>query len=53
MAISILLPLLVCSVGVLVYALSSNGKVAEMGRMAYGCGLLVTLFELAGHVLRL
>jgi len=49
----ILIPLLACIVGVLVYALASNPKVQEMGRLAFGAGLLVTLWEVAGHVLRL
>lgn len=53
MSIAILLPLLVCIIGLLVYALAANPKVQELGRLAYGCGLLVTLFALAGHVLRL
>jgi len=41
------IPVLVAIVGMLVYALASNGKVAEMGRIAFGCGLLVTLLTLA------
>jgi len=49
----IIIPVLVCVVGVLVYALASNGKVQELGRIAYACGLLVTLWQLAGRVLRL
>ena len=32
--------LLVCVVGALAYALSSNPKIAELGRLAYACGLL-------------
>lgn len=50
MTLWIILPALVAVVGVLVYALASNAKVAEIGRLAYACGLLVTLFELATHV---
>jgi len=53
MSLSILLPLLVAIIGMLVYALSANAKVQELGRLAYGCGLLVTLFELATHVVHL
>jgi len=48
-----MIPVLVCVVGVLVYALASNGKVQELGRIAYAFGLLVTLWEVAGRVLRL
>ena len=42
-AVTIVIPLLVCLLGMLTYALASNGKVAEMGRLAFACGLLVTL----------
>ena len=44
----IYLPLLVAIVGVLAYALSTNGKVQEMGRIAFFCGLLVFLWYCAG-----
>ena len=42
----VLLPLLVAIVGVLMYALSANPKVAEMGRIMFFAGLLA--FLLAG-----
>lgn len=42
----VLLPLLVCIAGALIYALAANPKVAEMGRIAFGFGLLA--FLLAG-----
>lgn len=41
----ILLSLLVCIFGLLVYALSTNPKVAEIGRISYFAGLLVFLFQ--------
>ncbi len=53
MTVTILIPLLVCIVGLLVYALASNAKVQELGRIAYACGLLVTLFVLATKVVKL
>ena len=37
------IPMLICILGLLVYALASNPKVAELGRLAFGCGLLVSL----------
>jgi len=40
----VLLSLLVCIGGALVYALAANPKVGEMGRIAFGFGLLVFLF---------
>jgi hypothetical protein len=44
---------LVTILGCLVYALSSNGKVAELGRLAYAAGLLVTLLQFMAHVTHL
>jgi hypothetical protein len=52
MAISYL-PLLISIIGALVYALSSNGKAAELGRIAFSCGLLVTLMTMAHHIVRM
>ena len=53
MTIVLLLPLLVCIVGLLVYVLASNPKVSEMGRIAYGFGLLVTLLVFSTHGVKL
>ena len=53
MTVEILVPLLAAIIGCLVYALSQNAKVAELGRLTYGAGLLVTLFEVATHVVKL
>ena len=53
MSITILLPLFICLAGLLTYALSTNAKVQELGRIAYACGLLITTWELATRVLRL
>ena len=39
----ILLPLLVALVGVLMYALSTNPKLVEIGRMMFWTGLLAFL----------
>lgn len=50
--ITILVPLLVAVVGALVYGLA-NGKASELGRLAYAAGLLVTLFGVGQHVLKL
>jgi len=47
----IYLSLLVCIGGALVYALSKNPEVKEMGRLAYGCGLLAFLLSDAAAVL--
>jgi hypothetical protein len=53
MQLTIVIPLLVCILGMLVYALAASPKVAELGRLAYAAGLLVTLFAFSGHVFRL
>jgi hypothetical protein len=51
LAMSIIIPLLVAFIGAFVYVASkNNGKVAELGRIAYACGLLVTVFEASNHV---
>lgn len=39
----IYLALLVALVGVLMYALCTNPKLAEIGRIMFGCGLLAFL----------
>jgi hypothetical protein len=44
-------PLVVLIAGALLFALSSNGKVAKMGEYAYFVGLLWLVYLLAGsHV---
>lgn len=52
----ILLPFLVCIAGLIMWAIAAqktppppNEYVKEIGRIAYACGLLVTLFECATH----
>jgi TM2 domain-containing membrane protein YozV len=41
----VFLPLLVALIGALTYALSNNGKVAEIGRILFWTGMLVFLFS--------
>lgn len=48
-----LIPFVLLTVGALVYALSNNAKVCEMGRIAFFCGLFWLAYGLAGHTLRL
>lgn len=48
-----IIPLIVCVVGLLAYALSANAKIAEAGRIAFFAGLLVTLFVVATKVIKL
>jgi Na+/phosphate symporter len=42
------LAVVVAIAGALLYALSSNAKVAEMGRILFFAGVLVTLFAAGG-----
>ncbi len=44
----IVVPLLVALIGALVYALAANGKVSELGRIAYFVGLLWTVYQVLG-----
>jgi hypothetical protein len=55
---TILIPLLICIVGLLVYVLAGNpgnppssvgGKVAELGRIAFFCGLFWVVYITLGH----
>ncbi len=41
----IALSLLICVIGALTYALASNGKLAELGRLAFAAGLLAFLLQ--------
>lgn len=47
------IPLLFAVVGVLMYALATNPKIQEIGRIMFACGWLVTMFVLSGHTLRI
>lgn len=47
-----IIPILVALAGVLAYALSSNAKIVKIGEIAFFCGLLVSLFSLAGTSIR-
>ncbi len=41
----VFLPLVVCIVGLLMYALSANPKLVEIGRLMFLAGLLALLFQ--------
>ncbi len=40
------IPMVVAVIGALVYGISTNGKAAEMGRLAFACGMLAALLAL-------
>ena len=44
-----LFPALILIVGLLLYALATNGKVQEIGRILFFCGALVVTWLLASH----
>ena len=48
-----IVPLLLAVVGLLCYALATNGKIVELGRLTFFAGLLVTSFVLARVVWRI
>jgi hypothetical protein len=48
----IIVPFLVLVVGALVYGLSANAKVAEMGRIAFFCGLFWLVQMFASHMVK-
>lgn len=45
MQLVIYLPLIIAIVGLLMYALSANPKIVEIGRIMFWTGLLATLLE--------
>ncbi len=53
MTIVIAVALLCAVVGAFVYAISSNAKVAEMGRIAFMVGLFFCIWAVSGHTWRL
>ena len=52
MTVIAIVPALVAIIGAALYLMAANPKAAELGRIAFFCGLLVLMFALAGHVLR-
>jgi hypothetical protein len=51
MHITFAVPLVVSMAGLITYWYT-NGKLSDIGRVMFACGLLVTLFQIAGKVLR-
>jgi hypothetical protein len=52
MTIYIGIALAVCIIGILMYVLCTNGKLSEIGRIAYAVGLLVCLWQAGAHLIR-
>jgi hypothetical protein len=53
MTIVALVSMLVMVGGALVYLVSSNPSLKQLGLVAFGCGLLVSLFTFSGHTVRI
>ncbi len=47
------IPLLVAIIGLLLYLLAANAKVAEVGRLMFACGLLALMFASAREAVRI
>lgn len=45
------LSLIVCLVGLVVYAISTNAKALELARLSFAVGLLAFLLRFGGHLL--
>jgi len=48
-----LVPLFVAIVGLLMWCLAANAKVAEIGKIMFFCGLLALMFSTAKETLRI
>jgi len=46
-------PLVIAVIGALVYALASNSKAAELGRLVFFCGFFWLVYSLVGHTLKM
>lgn len=53
MIVIAIVPLLTMFAGGLLYAMLEKPKAVEIARLMFACGLLVTLFVFATHVVRL
>lgn len=51
--ITIIWPLLVAFLGALIYGFAKEGKAAELGRIAFFCGLFWVVWLLTGTTFRL
>lgn len=48
-----LIPVIVALVGALLYALSSNGKLQELGRLMFAAAFFALMFSFAGRTAHL
>lgn len=48
-----IVPLVACVIGLLMWWVSQNGKVQEAGKWLFICGLLITLYVVANHTIKI
>lgn len=53
MTIVSIVPAIAALFGLLLWLLASNSKASEIGKIFFFCGVLVTLFVLANHVVKI
>jgi len=53
MTLTTTIPALCALIGLLVALLTAREPVRHLAYIAFGCGLLVAMMQLAGHVIRL
>lgn len=53
MTLTLIVPAFVALIGLLLHFFSTNGKLAEVGRILLFCGVLVTLFVFSDQNVRL
>lgn len=53
MSLTILLAFLVALIGIVLYFVSKNEKVMQVGIVSYGVGFLAGLLQMTGHVLHI
>lgn len=49
----IYIPLLICIIGALIFGISQNGKATALAKDMFWCGLLVTLYQMAGKIIHI
>jgi hypothetical protein len=48
-----IVPLIFAIIGLLIYALASNSKVIEIGRLTFFAGLLISLYAVMNHTVHI
>jgi hypothetical protein len=51
MHVSLFLSLAICVIGLIVYIISTNAKIAEVGRLSFFAGLFVFLMQFGPYII--